>query len=108
MSIFTITHPAHVAVTAALQHAASMAQALRAMIALGAVGMLALVLGVCKPFLRWAFSVARLFLWLREPASQRRVRRRMEGVEMLMRMANDVAATQPNLAAELRGLAGRD
>lgn len=106
MSIFTITHAA--TTPAVLHQAGSVAQAVRAAMAFGAVGLLAALAVVCQPLLGGAFKAVRIFLWLREPAAQRRALRRLEGVEMLTRTANDVAATQPNLAAELRGLAGRD
>lgn len=93
MSFPAIAYPAQVAVTYA-----------RPLLGLGALLSLFLIF---KPMLLGLVRAAILAVKPRQSFEQRTIRSRVKGVLMLNSMANDFDQSQPNLAAELRGLASR-
>lgn len=92
-----------------LQAAAPFAQAVSAFarptLGLSAV---ATFLMIFKPLLSGVLRAAWIAIKPRQSLEQRASRRKLSGVLMLNRLANEYEKSQPNLAAELRFLAGRD
>jgi hypothetical protein len=104
MSIFTIALPVQ-AILPAFQGAAGVSGSiLRPMLGLG---MLAIAMVFFKPLLTGLLRAALLVLKPRESREDRSVRRTMESVLMLNRMARDMDSIQPSFAAELRAIAAR-
>lgn len=60
-----------------------------------------------RPLLLGVLHAAKLLVAPARSLEDRKGLRKLSGVLMLNRMANDLDASQPNLAAELRLLAGR-
>ena len=71
------------------------------------LGLLAAILWLFKPMLRGLARATFVLLHPRQSLAQRAVRRNLDSVRMLQRMARDLDQQQPNLAAELRLLAAR-
>ena len=73
------------------------------------LGLSALVtlLMIFKPLVLGLIRAAWLTIKPRQSLEQRNSRRKLLGVLMLNRMANEYERSQPNLASELRLLAGR-
>jgi hypothetical protein len=73
------------------------------------LGLSALItlLMIFKPLVLGIIRAAWLTIKPRQSLEQRNARRKLFGVMMLNRMANEYDRSQPNLAAELRLLAGR-
>ena len=93
MSFLVATFPAQVAVYA------------RPLLGLSALVTLLLIF---KPLVLGLMRAAWLTIKPRQSLEQRNSRRKLLGVLMLNRMAKEYENSQPNLAAELRLLAGRD
>lgn len=60
-----------------------------------------------RPLIAGAFHAVKLMFSPAQSLEERKGRRTLSGILMLNRMANDLDESQPNLAAELRLLAGR-
>lgn len=71
------------------------------------LGLLAAVLVFFKPLLAGILRAALLVVKPAESRGQRSAREIFAGVSLLRRMANDVEAQHPSLAAELRSIAAR-
>lgn len=100
MSFMAIAFPAEVAVP----YAQSFATYARPLFGLGA---LVTLLMIFKPMVLGLFRAALLAVKPRRTLEQRNIRRKLQGVLMLNRMANELDCSQPSLAAELRLLASR-
>jgi hypothetical protein len=79
--------------------------AVRPLLGLGATAALAMYF---KPLLSGILRAALLLIKPRKSFEQRVAQNQIIGRKLARRMANDQAGSQPNLAAELRGLAGSD
>jgi hypothetical protein len=69
---------------------------------------LAVLLILFKPLLVGLLRATLLMLKPRQSLEQRSLRRNMEGVMMMNRMARDIHSSHPSLAAELRSIAARN
>ena len=74
----------------------------------GRSGALATLMVYFKPLWMGILRAALMLIKPRKSLEQRIARSKFKGQQLLRRMANDHASSQPNLAAELRLLAGRD
>jgi hypothetical protein len=72
------------------------------------LGALLAILMVFKPLVLGLLRAAWLTIKPRQSLEQRMLQRKLRGMSMLERLATKFEASQPNLAAELRVLAGRD
>lgn len=72
------------------------------------LGLLAAVLVFFKPLLVGMLRAALLVIKPAQTRAQRSAREIFAGVSLVRRMARDVEATQPGLAAELRAIAARE
>ena len=70
-------------------------------------GLLAALLWLFKPLLRGLVRAAYILFQPRQSLTQRVAVRNLDSVRMLQRMARELDAQQPNVAAELRLLAAR-
>jgi len=95
MSVLAIAFPVEAAVP--------LAQTL-----IGTTVALVTLLMVFKPLLTGILRAALVLVKPRKSLEQRVLQHRFNGARLLNRMANDYAGSQPNFAAELRNLAGRD
>jgi hypothetical protein len=81
--------------------------ALRSILAVGALGLVAFLAVVFKPLILGSARALRLVVHPRTSAQQRQLLRRFEGAQLLGRLAKEADSTQPGLAAEMRYLAAR-
>lgn len=102
MSLFAFALPAEIALFDA---SALLAAALRPLLGLGA---LATLMVYFKPLWMGVLRAAVMLIKPRKSLDQRIARSKFNGQQLVRRMANDHALSQPSLAAELRLLAGRD
>lgn len=102
MSLLSFALPAESALPFLLSTATA---AVRPLLGLGATAALAMYF---KPLLSGIVRAALLLIKPRKSFEQRIAQNQIIGRKLARRMANDQAGSQPNLAAELRGLAGRD
>jgi len=72
------------------------------------LGVLLALLIVFKPLVLGILRAALMLMVPRKSLEQRLSQHRFNGVQILNRMANDYAGSQPNLATELRNLAACD
>ena len=107
MTILTLVYPAQAAASMAQAFAGPFAVAFRSALGVGILGLVAIVTMVFKPLIIGALRASQLVIQPRKSAQQRCLLQRLEGVQLLNRLANDADATQPNLAAEMRYLAAR-
>ncbi|AMP02363.1 hypothetical protein CAter282_4602 [Collimonas arenae] len=105
MSIFALAIPAEIALFDASALLAAAANVLRPVLGLGAVATLMVYF---KPLWMGLLRAALMLIKPRKSLDQRIARSKFMGQQLMRRMANDHAVSQPNLAAELRLLAGRD
>ena len=105
MNLLSIAIPVQAIIPAAEAFAGSVAPVARPLLGLSAF---VAVLMFFKPLLTGLLRAALLVVKPRQAPQERVVQRKLSDVLMLNRMARDLDATQPNLAAELRILAGRD
>ncbi len=105
MSFLAIAFPVEAAVPLAQTLIGASAALLRPLLGLG---MLVTLLMVFKPLVVGILRAALVLVKPRKSLEQRVLQHRFNGVRLLNRMANDYAGSQPNFAAELRNLAGRD
>jgi len=84
--------------------AGTAASAARPLLGLGA---LAAFVMVFKPLLLGLLRAALLLVKPRRSMAERIAQDRLAGVLTMQRMARDIEASEPNLAAELRSIAGR-
>ena len=105
MSLFAFALPAEMALFDASALLAAAAAALRPVLGLGA---LATLMVVFKPLWMGILRAALILIKPRKSLEQRIARSKFKGQQLMRRLANDQAVSQPNLAAELRMLAGRD
>jgi len=103
MSVFAFALPAEIALFDA--SALLAATALRPLLGLGA---LATLMVYFKPLWMGILRAALMLIKPRKSLEQRIARSKFRGQQLIRRMANDHAVSQPNLAAELRLLAVRD
>lgn len=103
MSILTLAYP----VQAATSLAQGFSGALRAIVGVGVVGIMAVVTVVFKPLAAALQKVARSAVHPRMSKQQRKLLSEWEGSQLLNELAKEVDATQPSLAAEMRYLAAR-
>jgi hypothetical protein len=104
MSFLTLAFPIQAAIPAAQTFAGTAISVARPLLGLSA---LAAVLVTFKPLLVGLLRAALLVLKPRRSLEERTSQDKMESVMMLDRMAREVEAFQPSLAAELRYLASR-
>ncbi|MES2535537.1 MAG: hypothetical protein V4632_06650 [Pseudomonadota bacterium] len=71
-------------------------------------GVFATLLVVFKPIITGMLRAALLIISPRKSLNERNMRSRLQGVLMLNRLARDMDASQPGLAAEFRYFASRD
>lgn len=71
-------------------------------------GALVAILMVFKPLVLGLLRAAWLTIKPRQSLEQRMLQRKLRGMSMLERLATKYETSQPNLAAEMRVLAGRD
>ncbi|HEY8102045.1 MAG TPA: hypothetical protein VIF82_14975 [Burkholderiaceae bacterium] len=107
MSILTLAYPAQAAVSVAQTFAGFFAGALRSALGIAAFGLIAIFAMVFKPLIIGVLRAGRLVIQPRVSAQQRQLLLKLEGVQLLNKLAKDADATQPNLAAEMRYLAAR-
>lgn len=100
MSILSIAFPFE----AAVSFAGVAAGAARPLLG---VSLFATLLLLFKPLLKGLLQAALLVLVPRKSLDERRVAQKLRSAMMLNRIASGYEASQPNLAAELRGLASR-
>ena len=105
MSLFAFALPAEIALFDASALLAAAAAALRPLLGLGA---LATLMVYFKPLWMGVLRAALMLVKPRKSLDQRIARSKFNGQQLVRRMANDHALSQPSLAAELRLLAGRD
>jgi hypothetical protein len=105
MSLFAFSLPAEIALFDASALLASAAAALRPLLGLGAFATLMVYF---KPLWMGVLRAALMLVKPRKSLDQRIARSKFKGQQLMRRMANDHALSQPSLAAELRLLAGRD
>lgn len=105
MSLLSIALPVQAVIPAAEAIVGSVAPIARPLLGLSAV---VAVLMIFKPLLLGLLRAALLVVKPRQTVEQQAAQRKLSDVLMLNSMARDLDATQPNLAAELRVLAGRD
>ena len=107
MSILTLAFPAQAAVSVAQAFSSAVAFSLRSVLEISILGVVAVFVMVFKPLIVGSLRAAQLVIHPRVSAGQRQLLRRIEGAQLLNRLAKDADATQPNLAAEMRYLAAR-
>jgi hypothetical protein len=107
MTILTLVFPAQVAASMAQAFVGPFAVALRSALGVAILGLIAMFGVIFKPLIMGVLRAGQLVIQPRKSAQQRRLLQRLEGVQLLNRLASDVDATQPNLAAEMRYLAAR-
>jgi hypothetical protein len=100
MLILSIAIPVETAAPA-LQ---ALASAARPLIGLG---LFAALLVLFKPLIAGLLRSALLIVAPRQQSEERNARKRVQGILQLNRMARELDASQPGLAAELRTLASR-
>lgn len=105
MSILSLAFPAEAALPALQAFAGNAVAVARPLIGIGA---LAALLIVFKPLLIGLLRAALLVVKPRKTLEERSSRRLLQSVLMLNRMARDVEASHPSLAAELRSIASRN
>lgn len=105
MSILAIAFPAEAALPALQAFAINVLSAARPLLGLG---ILAAVLVIFKPLLIGVMRAVLLVIKPRKTLEERSSRRTLQGVLMMHRVANDVEASHPGLAAELRSIASRN
>ncbi|GAC1318924.1 MAG: hypothetical protein NVS3B11_06590 [Collimonas sp.] len=105
MSLFAFALPAEVALFDASALLAAAVAAVRPLLGLGA---LATLMVYFKPLWMGVLRAALMLVKPRKSLDQRIARSKFNGQQLVRRMANDHALSQPSLAAELRLLAGRD
>lgn len=105
MSILTVAIPAEAALPAFQAFAGNAMTIARPLLGLG---ILAALLVVFKPLLIGVLRAALLVVRPRKTLQERSSRRMLESVLMMHRMARDVEASHPSLAAELRSIAARN
>jgi hypothetical protein len=105
MSLFAFALPAETALFNASALLAAAAAAVRPLLGLGA---LATLMVYFKPLWMGVLRAALMLVKPRKSLDQRIARSKFNGQQLVRRMANDQALSQPSLAAELRLLAGRD
>ncbi len=104
MSLLSIAFPVQAALPAAEALAGSAIGAARPILGVGAI---AAVLVVFKPLLSGVLRAALLAVKPRRSPEERSLRSRMKSVLELNRMARELEASEPGLAAELRSIASR-
>jgi hypothetical protein len=107
MSILTLAFPAQAAVSAMQVLSGAAAFAVRSILEISILGVIAVFVMVFKPLIVGSLRAAQLVTHPRVSAAQRQLLRRIEGAQLLNQLAKDADATQPNLAAEMRYLAAR-
>jgi|SRR5450830_715684 len=105
MSLLTITFPVEASVPMVQQLISASIVMIRPLLGLG---MVMTLLMVFKPLVVGILRAALVLVIPRKTLEQRVSQQRFKGVRILNRMANDYVGSQPNFAAELRNLAGRD
>lgn len=104
MSLLSIAFPVQLALPAAEALAGTAIVAARPVLGFSA---LAAVLVMFKPLLIGVLRAALLVIKPRQSLEERSLRSTMQSVLMLNRMARELDATEPSLAAELRSIASR-
>ncbi|MGZ5817538.1 MAG: hypothetical protein ACXWJD_02215 [Burkholderiaceae bacterium] len=107
MSILTLAYPAQAAASVVQTFGSVVAVTLRSVLGIGIVGLIAIFATVFKPLIVGTLRAAQLVIQPRVSAQQRQLLRRLEGAQLLNRLAREADATQPSLAAEMRYLAAR-
>lgn len=107
MSILTLGLPVQAAESIAQAFSIPIIVALRSILGIGILGVVTVLAVVFKPLILGTVRAAQLVVQPRMSMHQRQLLRRLEGAQLLNRLAMDVDATQPNLAAEMRYLAAR-
>jgi len=105
MSFLTVAFPVEAAVPLAQQLVSVCIAMMRPLLGMG---ILVTLLMVFKPMVIGTLRAALVLVVPRKSLEQRVSQHRFNGVRILNRMANDYVCSQPNFAAELRNLAGRD
>lgn len=105
MSAFTIAFPVEAAIPVAQQVIGATIAMIRPLLGLG---MMVTLLMVFKPLVLGTLRAVMVLFVPRKSLEDRVAQYRFNGIKMLNRMAKDYAGSQPNFAAELRNLAGRD
>jgi len=105
MSLFALALPAETVLLDLSVLFSTAVAAVRPLLGLGAIAALGVYF---KPLLSGILRAALLLIKPRRSLEQRIARQEIIGRKLARQMANDQAGSQPNLAAELRGLAGRD
>jgi len=105
MSLLTITFPVEASVPMVQQLISASIVMIRPLLGMG---ILVTLLMVFKPMVIGTLRAALVLVVPRKSLEQRVSQHRFNGVRILNRMANDYVCSQPNFAAELRNLAGRD
>jgi hypothetical protein len=82
-----------------------MSATVRPLIGIAMAGMVVLVF---RPLLTGLLRAALLLLAPKKSLPERRASQKRSGVRLLHRMASDMEASQPNMAAELRSFATRN
>lgn len=108
MSIITLAYPAQIAITLAETISVFVAFVVRSAFGLAIFTILATLVFVFKPLLIGIVRATQLVLHPRISAQQRHLLSKLKGARQMYRLANDVEANQPNLAAEIRFIAARD
>lgn len=107
MSLAILAVPFENAIPFARPFLASFGLAMLALRPLLGIGLLAALLWLFKPLLGGLARASFVLLNPRRSLAERAARRNLDSVRMLQRMARELDLQQPNLAAELRLLAGR-
>ncbi|AIY44142.1 hypothetical protein LT85_4984 [Collimonas arenae] len=105
MSLLAFALPAEIALFDASALLAAAASALRPLLGLG---VLATLMVYFRPLWMGILRAALMLIKPRKSLEQRIARSKFKGQQLMRRLANDQALSQPNLANELRMLAGRD
>jgi hypothetical protein len=104
MSILTLAYPAQAAVATVAQ---TFSGALRSVLGIGILSLVAALAVVFKPLMTGLRQIGRLAVHPRMSDHERSLVQQWEGAQLLNHLAKEAEATQPNLAAEMRYLAAR-
>lgn len=107
MTFLSIALPTQAAVSVAQTLASTIRPLFGIAVVLG-LSVVTMLLMVFRPLMIGIWHAAVLVVKPRLSIEERVSRRKMRGVLMLNRMANEFDASQPNFAAELRNFASRD
>jgi hypothetical protein len=107
MSILTLTYPVQSAVSFIQPFLGSIGGFLRTVLGVGIFGMLTVIAVVSKPLHAGLARVMHVAVNPALAAQQRYLEARVEGANLLNRLAHEADTTQPNLATELRYIAAR-